>query len=121
MSASLWPCLHTPSDKIKNSPQQSIEEVDFSGSDHIKSLRSIKGCIILANKVDLDRKEDVCEGIDDDTLITESDRVSLVASDFEGIIEVWMSSKKKGRRCKIIEPPLATRKSSKIQDQGIPM
>lgn len=32
-----------------------------------------------------------------------------------------MSPKKKGRRGTIIEPALATRKSSRIQDQGIPM
>lgn len=125
LSASLWPCLQTPlTDKRKKEYHKSTQELKLSFIDNIKYLqiqKSVKGCVISEERVDLGKKEDVSEGVDDDTQNTESDRDSLVVFYIDGVAEVWMSTRKKGRRSRIMEPQLATRKSSRIQDQGIPM
>lgn len=46
---------------------------------------------------------------------------SVLISEVEGPVEEWTLAKKKGGRGRVKEIQIATRKSSCIQDQGIPM
>lgn len=92
--------LQTPSDKGKKDTQRSTQEAKFYGTDNIKSLqshKSVKGCIISEEKIDLDSKEDAIEGVAADTQNTESDWYFLI---LRGLQKFGCLHKRKGEEAK---------------------
>lgn len=62
---------------------------------------------------------EIGEGVDVDPKLNEGCNQDLGVTELDGVAAGWLSAKKKGRKNRIIEPQPATRKSSRIQDQGI--
>lgn len=124
MAATLWPCLELPntgnsSSKVPKANQ--VEQTNKSDCDFQKQVPVSMGSNITSVNLfsdDLVDKED----IDKDIIMTDSSASDLFRmSKGEEISEDWVLAKKKGGKSKVKEPQHATRKSNRIQDQGIPM
>lgn len=64
---------------------------------------------------------EVGEGVYTSAKLSEGTKQNQEMSNSGEMAVGWLSTKKKGRKHKVLEPPSATRKSLRIQDQGLTM
>lgn len=125
IAGNCWPCLNTPLKDSKVASDQKLGDKDDYSSQVKGAERCLKqgglSCVISEDLVDVDSGRDFWEGVEAESLHTVSKLKGCVGLEIIRESEGWLTAKKKGKKTRVIEPQLATRKSSRIQDQGIPI
>lgn len=73
--------------------------------------KTLKGCLLSEENVDIANKNEEKERMEEEFQSVESDRESYVLSELKVLADELMACKKKGKKNRVIEPQMATRKS----------